>query len=317
MTIEYHRLLRALPTYRWWKPLVAAALGYVIYFAASLVWQEGVLLTVQAVSGAKASQALIAAAQQDQQNASNPLVMLFTLGSLATMLPSVIVAVRILGLGRAGQLTSVVGRIRWRWMASCIVPAVLYMAITLGLGLIVPVSWQGGDASASTGHATPAAALIVSIVLICVFVPFQAAGEEFAFRGLGLQAFGAWFRWPIVGILVPTVGFAFAHSYNAWGRIDVAALGVSFAFLTWRTGGLEAGIVAHVVNNVVVFALAAPVETTEQSNGSPGGALISIVASAAYVGMVEWQVRRKRPARTAPELSTAPLPAAPAVGGAS
>jgi membrane protease YdiL (CAAX protease family) len=154
-------------------------------------------------------------------------------------------------------------------------------------------------------------------VLICVLVPFQAAGEEFAFRGLGMQAFGAWFRWPLVGILVPTVGFAFAHSYNAWGRIDVAALGVSFAFLTWRTGGLEAGVVAHVVNNVVVFALAAPIETTQQSNGSPGGALISIVASAAYVGMVEWQVRRKRPARTAPELSTAPLPAAPVVGGDS
>ncbi|RKR76225.1 CPBP family intramembrane glutamic endopeptidase [Frondihabitans australicus] len=315
MTIEYHRLLRALPRYRWWKPILAVLIGYSMYFAASLVWQEGVLTVVQAVGGASARAQLVKAVTQDQQNASQPLVLLFTLGSLATMLPSVILAVRLVGLGTAGQLTSVVGRLRWRWMASCVVPALVYMGLTLGLGYVVPVSWQGG--ASANGALVPVSSVVVSLVIIVLLVPLQAAGEEFAFRGLGLQAFGSWFRWPVVGIVVPTVGFAFAHSYNIWGRIDVAALGVSFAYLTWRTGGLEAGIVAHVVNNVVVFGLAAPFATSQQSDGSVGGALISIVASAAYVGMIEFQLRRRHPARTAPGLSTGTASAPPVVGGAS
>ncbi|AMM19096.1 hypothetical protein AX769_01790 [Frondihabitans sp. PAMC 28766] len=312
MRYAYHRLFRILPTYRWWKPIVAAVVAFVLYTVFSFVWQEIVLLVVQSDGGDHARTALLTAWEHDQQNASNPLVMLFTLGSLATMLPAVILAVRILRLGPLGQLTSVVGRLRWRWMLLCLVPSAVYMAIDIGLNQVVPLSWQGADAASSgTGQATPAGALAVSIVLIVILVPVQAAGEEFAFRGLGMQTFGSWFPWPVVAIVVPTVGFAFAHSYNVWGKIDVAALGIAFGYLTWRTGGLEAGLAAHVVNNVVVFVLAAPIVTNTQSNGSPAGAAVSVISSAAYVGMVSWLARKKRPERTAP----GPLVPAPLTGG--
>jgi membrane protease YdiL (CAAX protease family) len=204
------------------------------------------------------------------------------------------------------------------------VPGVVYMAITIGLGLIVPASWQGQSGGGSS-QATPPAALAVSIVLIVLLVPFQAAGEEFAFRGLGMQALGSWVRWPIVAIVVPTVGFAFAHNYNVWGKLDVAALGVSFAYLTWRTGGLEAGLVAHVINNVVVFIIAAPVVTSTESNGSPLGAAITVVASAVYVLLVTGLARKHQPERVAPsanpgspaQLVHNPASPSPGVGGAS
>jgi membrane protease YdiL (CAAX protease family) len=299
VTYAYHRMFRILPTYRWWKPLVAGVLGFALYYAMSLVWQGALLISVGAFGGRQASVALAAAVARDQQNASNPLVMLYTLGSLATMLPAVVLAVRITGLGTFGRLMSVRGRIRWAWLARCLLPGIVYMVLQIGLGAIVPASWQGA-ASSEQAASTPPLALAASIVIIVLLVPFQAAGEEFAFRGLGMQAFGSWFRWPVVAILVPTVGFAFAHAYNPWGKLDVAVLGVAFAYLTWRTGGLEAGVVAHVVNNVVVFVLAAPFVTSTQSDGSPVGAAITIVASGAYVLMVEGLARRHRPERVAP-----------------
>jgi membrane protease YdiL (CAAX protease family) len=324
VTFAYHRLFRILPTYRWWKPIAAAVIGYILYYAMSSIWQLVVLQSVQAISGRQAELDLVAAWTKDQQNASNPLVMLLTLGSLATMLPAVLFGVRIMGLGRFGQLTSVIGRLRWRWLARCLLPGVVYIALTIGLGLVVPASWQGGSDSDS-GTATPPLALVISIVFIVLLVPLQAAGEEFAFRGLGMQALGSWFRWPIVAIVVPTVGFAFAHDYNVWGKLDVAALGVSFAYLTWRTGGLEAGLVAHVINNVVVFIIAAPVVTSTQSDGSPIGAAITVVSSGAYVLLVTWQARRHQPERVAPARGpvggAGVLPSggwpAPGVGGAS
>jgi membrane protease YdiL (CAAX protease family) len=299
VTFAYHRLFRARSSYRWWKPLVAFVVGIGFYYAMTIVYQEILLLIVSAAGGHQAQVDLVAAVNQNQQNASNPLVMLFTLGSLATMLPAAVLAVRILGLGTFGTLASVRGRLRWRWLAQCILPGVVYIALVIGLGAVVPASWQGGTGDAS-GRATPLVPLIVSIVLILLFVPLQAAGEEFAFRGFGMQAFGSWFRWPIVGIVVPTVGFAFAHSYNVWGKLDVAALGVSFAYLTWRTGGLEAGVVAHVINNVVVFIIAAPVVATSQSDGSPAGAGITVVSSGVYVLLVTWQARKHRPDRETP-----------------
>lgn len=302
MPYAYHRLFRARPRYRWWKPLVALVVGVGIYYALSIVWQEILLLTVDAIGGTQARLDLVADIRRNQQDASNPLVMLFTLGSLALLLPSMIVGVRILGLGPIGQLSSVVARLRWRWLARCIVPAVVYMALQVGLGFVVPASWQGqGSDTAATQTTTPPLALFVSIVLILLLVPFQAAGEEFAFRGFGMQALGSWVRWPVVAIVVPTVAFAFAHSYNVWGKLDVATLGVAFAYLTWRTGGLEAGIVAHVVNNVVVFLLAAPVVSTQQADGSPGAFAVTLVASAAYVGLVTLVARRNGPERVAPE----------------
>lgn len=292
-------MFRTRSTYRWWKPLVAFVVGIGFYYALTIVYQEILLLIVQAAAGHQAQLDLVKAVSQNQQNASNPLVMLFTLGSLSTMLPAAVLAVRILGLGRFGTLASVRGRIRWRWLLRCVAPGAVYILLVIGLGAVVPASWQG-DSATGSGEATPVLALVVSIVLILLFVPFQAAGEEFAFRGFGMQAFGSWFRWPIVGIVLPTVGFAFAHDYNVWGKLDVAALGVSFAYLTWRTGGLEAAVVAHVINNVVVFVIAAPVVAVSQNDGSPVGAAITAVSSGAYVLMVTWLARRHQPERVAP-----------------
>lgn len=294
VTFAYHRLFRILPEFRWWKPLAALLMGVSFYYGMTIVYQEVMLGVVQAVGGESARTALVKAALRDQQDASNPLVLLFTLGSLSTMLPAVLIAVRLAGLGRFGQLTSVLGRIRWRWLLRCLIPGVVYAGVTVGLSAVIPDTY-GGASSSSAGTPTPMPALILSCIFIVLLVPFQASAEEFAFRGFGMQAVGSYFRWPIVAIILPNIGFALAHNYNIWGQLDVACLGVAFAYLTWRTGGLEAGIIAHVVNNVLVFLLAAPVVATTQAKGSPIGLGITVVASLVYVAIVTWLARRSHP----------------------
>ena len=55
--------------------------------------------------------------------------------------------------------------------------------------------------------------------------------------------------------LVSASLFAVSHSYDGWGLLQVGLMGIGFAIVTIRTGGLEAGIAFHTVNNVGSFAL--------------------------------------------------------------
>ena len=109
----------------------------------------------------------------------------------------------------------------------------------------------------------------VSALVILLLVPFQAAAEEYVFRGILMQSLGAWVRWAPLAIVLPTVLFAFGHIYDIWGLLDVAAFGLAAAWITWRTGGLEAGIVMHTVNNVVLFLLLAS-GVLGRDRGHPG-----------------------------------------------
>lgn len=89
-----------------------------------------------------------------------------------------------------------------------------------------------------------------------LLVPLQAAGEEYAFRGLAAQGLGAWLRSPLWAILLPVPLFMFGHGYNWVGQIDVAVFAICAGALVWKSGGLEIPIVMHVANNLGVFLLA-------------------------------------------------------------
>jgi membrane protease YdiL (CAAX protease family) len=47
-----------------------------------------------------------------------------------------------------------------------------------------------------------------------LLVPFQAAAEEYLFRGWLLQAFGAFMRTPWPGILIGAAAFTALHAYT-------------------------------------------------------------------------------------------------------
>ena len=93
--------------------------------------------------------------------------------------------------------------------------------------------------------------------MIILTSPMQAAAEEIFFRGYLMQALGSLVAQPWFGVVVSSVVFALLHgTQNLPLFVDRLAFGLLAAILVWRTGGLEAGIAAHVINNVCAYLIA-------------------------------------------------------------
>jgi membrane protease YdiL (CAAX protease family) len=120
-----------------------------------------------------------------------------------------------------------------------------------------------GDAD---GPAKDAAAVIAVTLLTSTF---QAAGEEYFFRGYLLQAVGSLVRSPVFAVVLTTVLFTMAHGVWPWESpalfLDRFAFGLVAGYLVIRTGGLEAAIAVHAANNVVTFVFAALTDSVGDS----------------------------------------------------
>ncbi|UOY01476.1 CPBP family intramembrane glutamic endopeptidase [Blastococcus sp. PRF04-17] len=153
--------------------------------------------------------------------------------------------------------------------------------------------------------------------------PLQSAAEEYLFRGYLSQAITGWFRRPgagaVVAGLVTAAVFSVAHVPADWPTfLDRFAFGLAASAVVWLTGGLEAAIVLHAVNNVLVFVLAGSLGDGVATDELPEGTgllylALSLVAMAAYVLLVRRAARRLRPeTHTAAQDLRPVLPAAPA-----
>jgi len=95
------------------------------------------------------------------------------------------------------------------------------------------------------------------LAVIVLTSPLQAAAEEILFRGYLLQALGSLVARPWFGVIASSVVFALLHgTQNVPLFVDRLAFGLLAGLLVWRTGGLEAGIAAHVINNVFAYLIA-------------------------------------------------------------
>lgn len=170
---------------------------------------------------------------------------------LAMLIPISLALVALVHRVRPGFLSSVVGRLRWRWLA--LSTGVGFAALWLVLGL-QNLTAPGGPSWALT----PQAGALWFILVMLITTPLQAAAEEYFFRGYLMQSLGAMVRSPWFGILISAAVFTLFHtSTNVALVADRFAFGVLAGWLVVRTGGLEAAIGAHVANNVSAFALAA------------------------------------------------------------
>jgi uncharacterized protein len=165
-------------------------------------------------------------------------------------MPAAFLAARITGRPWRGLL-GVDGRLHWRWLGCCLAVALALMLVQFAIeaavaGLGHPVAPTRG---AWVGWARFAP---LALVVVAAIVP-QAAAEEIVFRGTLVQALGAWVRPPWFAILVSSVLFGLAHWLPLAGFVSTAAFGLVAAWLTIRTGGLEAAIALHVARNVSWF----------------------------------------------------------------
>ena len=175
--------------------------------------------------------------------------------SLAAAIPVALLLTRVLHGIRPGWVSSVIGRLRWRWMAVTFALAFVALLATVVVGSFVPAAGDPADSSGGLNSWTDTTRDFV--IVIVLLTPLQAAGEEYAFRGYLTQAFGGLFRSRVAAVLIPALLFALAHgAQDAPVFVDRLAFGIVAGILVIATGGLEAGIAMHVLNNFLAYGFA-------------------------------------------------------------
>jgi membrane protease YdiL (CAAX protease family) len=107
---------------------------------------------------------------------------------------------------------------------------------------------------------------------------------------------------------VQAVLFAAAHGWGTvWGFTDLVVMGLLCGWLTVRTGGLEAAVAMHVVNNVSAFGLAAAfggLTVDETMADAPWQlVLVDVLVLLAYT----WLVARAADRRALATVAAAPI----------
>ncbi|GAA0406680.1 hypothetical protein Acor_51500 [Acrocarpospora corrugata] len=177
----------------------------------------------------------------------------FQLLVLALAIPVVLGTVWLIQRRRPGTVSSVAGRLRWRWLVACVPLGLLAVVVGEGAQQLT-LFLSGAPVTYEWGGWAP---FLQAMAVILLLVPFQAAAEEYVFRGWVIQAFGAYMRNPWPAFIIGSAGFAALHGYTDWGIAYVFGFGILSGWLAVRTGGLEAPIALHVVNNVIAFGFSA------------------------------------------------------------
>jgi uncharacterized protein len=196
---------------------------------------------------------------------------------------------------RPGWLASVRPRIRWGWLVACFGLSFIALVAALAVSAMVPQSVDGAEIGGGLNDYTTT--MRDFLLVVALLTPLQAAGEEYAFRGYLTQAFGGAFRTAWVAVLVPALLFALAHGgQSAPIFFDRFAFGVVAGLAVVLTGGLEAGIAMHVLNNWLAFGLAIAfgdmASTLNPTGGTWWSIPVTLTQSLVYLGLVVWVARR-------------------------
>ncbi|MFE7186052.1 CPBP family intramembrane glutamic endopeptidase [Streptomyces erythrochromogenes] len=227
--------------------------------------------------------------------------------SIATGIPVVLLAVRWCGSRPGGTVASVVGRLRWGWLARC--AAVAFPLIVLQMGALALWGYLSEGEESLAGEFPGWSGFVLGLVVLWALIPFQAAAEEFVFRGWLAQFFGGFLKSPWPGIVIASALFAVAHGFGEWSGFALLFYSAMWwGWLTIRTGGLEAVIAVHVANNMTAYAITVALgQLAESGNAAdaPWQALVlELVAAPAYCLLIaklatSHGVRRLSPAEPA------------------
>jgi uncharacterized protein len=230
--------------YAWWRSVAGVILGISLFLLVSAVVRQALVMVSWATTaGDQVYADYFARAFAFEM----PIGMLSVNIGLATLIPISWVLMAMIHQMRPRWLSSVQPRIRWRYLFGCLVIA----AVVLN-GVMLLSTTVGKDLTYN-----PQPGLAGFIIVILLTSPIQAVAEEIFFRGYLLQALGSLVAKPWFGVVASALVFAVLHgTQNLPLFIDRLAFGLLAGLLVWRTGGLEAGIAAHVINNVFAYLIA-------------------------------------------------------------
>ena len=291
------------PARRWWWGLIALAVYVVCYLIVQVVGSIIMLANDPSV---------LEAAREGEELPTTP--SLFLINNIAIALDIGVCTLLAWLFFRQGfgWLVSVVGRFRWKWMVialgifaagyavEMIVEILLYGAAEYGIAdlEIKPYTW-------------------FMAVSVLVTTPLQCAGEEFQSRAFLPKLITAIvpFRVPglVLSALVPSAVFMYLHdAQDPWLNLNYFCAALMMWWLAYRTGGIEASIALHFVNNIfsewmLPFTDFSDMFDRSEGTGSPV-VLIYLGVQLILVLIVDWVARRKGVVRM-----SAPAAVVPAV----
>lgn len=188
----------------------------------------------------------------------------------------------------AGYLASVAGRIRWRWMFK--VAALLAPIWAIEQAFMNWLLWDQMEL-AFRPHTIPMIAIILTTQV------FQCAGEEYGFRGIINRGIGGLIGHETVSFLVSAVfsSLLFMVIHNAqdvWLNLFYFVFGMLASYVTWRTGGLEAAIAIHSVNNLSAMVFVPFSDISKIFDRSTGTGSVLILVNLAFLLVGVWVVLR-------------------------
>lgn len=301
---EYHRFLRT-ERNSWWKGVVAI-LAFVVSY-----------LVISAAVGALAVVFDLATGRSTFESYTSmstveftPAIFLATNVANALSIPLAMLLQWWIWGQPVRWLHSVAGVFRWRLFGRTALIVFPLWLVYLGLSTLLMPTMVGG--SGEPGNFTAESVALLIIMLLTT--PLQAAGEEYGARGLIMRAAGSWVASPVPGLiiatLVPSVLFMLAHGAgDPWLIAYYFVFGAALSILVWRTGGLEAACVVHVINNMVAFGLvilSGQEINMDRSAGTGGAFMLVPMAMVAVITVVlsllakRWQVQRTYRAAVTP-----------------
>lgn len=318
---EYHRFLRT-PRNAWWKGVVAI-LGFVVGYLILNTVLGIVAIAFDVLSGRSSWESYSSGAVE-----FTPAIFLATNIGNALCIPLAMLLQWWIWGQPVRWLHSVAGVIRWRLLgrtAAVVVPLwLVYMGVS---AIAFPQS------SGITGPGNFTGESVALLVIMLVTTPLQAAGEEYGARGLIMRSAGSWVASPVPGLIiatiVPSLVFMAAHGAgDPWLNVYYFLFGAAMSLLVWRTGGLEAAVVVHAVNNMMAFGiviLAGQEINMDRSAGTGGAFMLVPMAVLLIVAVVlsllakRWKVQRTyQPTGTgfgAPSVPGSPAAVAPGIEG--
>jgi len=277
--------------YAWWKPVVGIVIVVVGMVVVAPLVLLPVLLAGVAIEGGPFWESLEKAATLEAIGPASLLYLNLTLGS--TILVTWFV-MRVIHRMRPRWLTSVAPKMRWTFFFICIGLSVLALIAQVVLSMLLPGA-QEADVSQQVNDFTTTTAILAVIVLVTT--PLQAAGEEYVFRGYLMQAVGSLFNNKWIALLVTATLFATAHGVQNFPLFfDRFVFGLIAGWLVLRTGGLEAGIAMHILNNFLAFGFALTfADLTESLNVTEVGWMnipLTLVQAGTYALLVLMVARK-------------------------
>lgn len=228
---EYITFPRSFEKYKWYKPILVFIVGIIIYIILNVI----LVAVFSGIYGENFADSIINGGYEVLNTEAGQILSDL---SIIITIPSLYLATKIVKDRPFSSYSSSRGGWNFKlYFKALIIPFILFMIF--GLVETAIIGPEG------TYHFS-----ILFLIITLISVPLQCIAEEYVYRGLIMQAFGSWFKIPILAIILQSIIFALSHGYNSLGNIEIFFSGLVMGFLAWKANGIEVSSAFHTANNV-------------------------------------------------------------------